>query len=160
MTEGSKRFTKISMKDSGVLFKLEEEINDRDTKEIAFRSVETPHPDFEEAMQNLVRGVRKILLWPEDYGLNAIRVTGVSLSMSESTGVQGAVITGTVSLETTNSPFCFNTPHLPFDEYSEGAEQPVMPPFVVDMIERLQAEAFAYMEDGKRAQGNLFEDAA
>jgi hypothetical protein len=85
-----------------------------------------------------------------------MRVTGVSWSMSEKTGVEGAVISAQAQLDECTSPFCFNTPFLPFDLYNEeNEEQPVMPDGAQDALTALRTEVQAYI-DGKRAQGDLF----
>ena len=67
----------------------------------------------------------------------------------------GAVMTGQVALDTSDAQFNFNTPHLPFDQYSETGNSPIMPEPAQRALEKMQAEAEAFVS-GKRAQGDLF----
>ncbi|NOU05327.1 MAG: hypothetical protein HOO99_04010 [Hyphomicrobiaceae bacterium] len=123
--------------------------------ETTHRIFTEPHPDFKNAMSALVEHVRTILEWPVSYAIGAIRIGGVSFSMSEDSGVEGAVISGLVDLKTSQSPFTFNTPHLPFDQYNEGGTAPVMPDDAIEALEELRREARAFLK-GKRTQGDLF----
>lgn len=109
-----------------------------------------PHPDLPGAMADLVPHARKILEWPSSYAEDRISVSSVSFSKSESTGAEGAVITGSVTLLDCDTPFSWNTPHLTFDNFSKAAH---------DALENLRTEAAKFL-NGKRAQGNLFEVAA
>lgn len=118
-----------------------------------------PHPDFTKAMNDLVTHVRTILEWPVSYALGSIHIRGVSFSFSEDTEVEGAVISGSVGLNTSDAPFNFNTPHLAFEQYDEGNTAKLMPDDAQDALEVLRAEAAAYLK-GKRAQGSLFPVAA
>jgi hypothetical protein len=106
-------------------------------------------------MDAIVPHVRTILELPTSYKLGAIRVTGVTVSHSEDTEVEGAVITGLITLDTADSPFSFNTPHLPFDQYAEGNVAKLMPEDAVIAIDALRTEARAFL-NGKRAQADLF----
>lgn len=114
-----------------------------------------PHPDFRNAMDELVKHVRDILGWPSTLYPSRIRITGVSYSMSEDTGVEGAVMSGLVELDASDSPFSFNTPHLPFEQYSETGVSKLMPEDAVESLNELRREARLFLE-GKRSQGDLF----
>ncbi|WP_414461752.1 hypothetical protein [Hyphomicrobium sp. DY-1] len=127
--------------------------------ETTHKIYEEPHPDLPAALAGLVSHAREILEWPTSYADNRVRITGVSFSHSEDTGVEGAVITGFVDLDTSDSPFSFNTPHLPFEQYKEGNTAKLMPDGAIDALENLRTEAAKFLK-GKRAQGNLFERAA
>lgn len=74
-------------------------------------------------------------------------------------GIEGAVITGFVTLAEADAPFVFNTPHLPFEQYSPTGNAPLMPHEAIEALKRVQLQAEAYL-NGKRAQGNLFGEAA
>jgi hypothetical protein len=88
-------------------------------------------------------------------------VTGVSWSQSEGTGVEGACIVASAGLETCNAPLNLVTPHLPFDQYSEGAEQPVMPQSGQEALETLRKETMLFLDGSKRAQSTFdFREAA
>ena len=113
------------------------------------------HPDLEAAFDALGPSVREILEWPNSLYGNRLRITGVSWSYSETTDVEGACITFQADLEDSNSPFCGTTPHLPYDQYSEGGEQPVMPDGAQDALNALKEEVDRFLA-GKRAQGDLF----
>ena len=100
---------------------------------------------------------RHILRAIPGYADGRIRISAVTFSFSEDTEVEGAVLTGQVALDGSDAPFCFNTPHLAFEQYSEGGVAKLMPEEAVDALKELRAEAAAYMLNGKRAQGDLFE---
>ena len=146
------RITKVKLKD-GILVVFEEN-QEKTEKETVFKCAETPHPDLVLAFANLEKDVRKILHLPLNVWDCMVKITGVSFSESESTGIEGAVITGQVELENSGSPFCFNTPHLPFAPYSPGAQTPTFPEIGIRRLEKVREEAQKYME-GKRAQLEL-----
>lgn len=123
-------------------------------KATIYKCTENPHPDFIQAFSRMVAHVREILEIPETVWPGVMTVSGVSFSQSDE-GVEGAVITGFVALTTANAPFNFNTPHLPFDQYSETGESPLMPDWAQKDLELLREEAEAYMNGTKRAQQEL-----
>lgn len=116
-----------------------------------------PHPDFTSALDERIKHARGILEWGPGQYQNRVRVTGVSWSMSEDTGVEGAVITGLVELEECDSPFSFNTPHMPFEQYSETGQTKLMPEETRDALEAFRGEAYQFLHKGKRAQLDLFD---
>jgi len=148
-----KRISKISYKggDNGAAISFEEIINDKNTKDTIFKSVEEPHADFKNALQNLCTAVYEILLFPKEYAEEAMRITSVSYSYNEDADVKGAVITGLITLETSAAPFCFNTPHLAYSAYSESNTSPTMPEMAINLLEKLEEEALEYV-NGKRSQ--------
>ena len=148
-----KRITKVKYKAPAVEIHFEETAKSA-TKESIFKSVEKPHPDLELAFAGLVRHVYEILEIPVNSWKNGINVTGASFSKSEDSGVEGAVITCQAPLDDCQSPFCFNTPHMPFEPYSEGSEAPTMDADCVQQLELVRKEADLYM-GGKRAQQEL-----
>lgn len=128
---------------------------DDDTeRKTTVRSLGSIHPDLRIALQALEPHVRDILVLPDYWCSSSLRVTGVSFSHSEKTEVEGAVITCQADLTTCQSPFCFNTPHLPFEQYADEGDQPTMPVDAIEALETLKVEVRAYL-DGKRAQGEL-----
>lgn len=153
------RISKIKTKDGAItIIELSgREGQNQTTTEHKF--YDDPHPDFTKAMQDLVTHVRTILEWPISYALGSISIRGVSFSFSEDTEVEGAVISGQVGLNTSDSPFSFNTPHLAFEQYAEGNSAKLMPEDAIDALELLRSEASQYLK-GKRAQGSLFPMAA
>lgn len=149
-------FRKISIKgDEKVVIKYEEPLEGAQEKDavrdITVRCADRPHEDFAAAFIGLKRVVRYILEWPEDYITLRVTVTQVSLSHHEDTGIRGAVISGLVSLDNANAPFCFNTPHLPFESCGDNEDEPIMPPWAIDLIGSVEKEALDYL-GGKRAQ--------
>lgn len=155
----SQRIAKLKIKDGTVVIKEfvgEGTSNERETLHTVY---ESPHPDLHTAMGALVAHVRAILEWPSNYAENRISVTGVSWSKSEDTQVEGAVMTGLVSLESTDSPFSFNTPHMPFEQYADGNSAKLMPEDAQDALEAVRKEARLFL-GGKRQQGDLFREAA
>lgn len=149
----SRTITKVKVKAEGVEIRYSEKAGKVD-KEVVFKCTEEPNPEFSLAMAQLVADVYSILELEADWCPQRMKITGVSFSMSEETGVEGAVITGQVELETANAPFCFNTPHIPFDQYSEGGTAPIMPESTIRNLEVVRTEALRYIE-GKRAQLEL-----
>ena len=149
----AKTITKVKVKEEGVEIRYSEHLGKVD-KEVIFKCPEKAHPDLDMAMSALVRDVYDILELPADWAPQRMKITGVSFSFSEETGVEGAVITGLVELQTSNAPFCFNTPHIAFDQYSEGGTAPVMPEKTIRNLEVVKDEAMKYVE-GKRAQLEL-----
>jgi hypothetical protein len=131
-----------------------EEVSDDGTREIAYKSAIEAHPDLLMAFAKLQPAARIILCVPDDWARNDIKITGVSWSCSEATGVRGAVITGQATLPTAQSPFNFNTMHLPFEQYCEDGNAPLMPDEGVDALDALEREVLAAL-DGKSAQGDL-----
>lgn len=146
----SKLITKVKVKEAGVEIRYVEK-QGKVNKEVIYKCTEQPHPDLDLAMSALVRDVYDILELPMDWAPQRMKIIGVSFSFSEETNVEGAVITGLVELKTSNSPFVFNTPHIPFDQYSENGEAPVMSEKAVRNLGVVKDEAMKYVE-GKRAQ--------
>lgn len=152
-----RRIAKIKFKDGVVtILEISGEGSPCETETLHKISAD-PHPDFRNAMAGLETHAREILEWPSSYAPSRIRITSVSFSLSENTGVEGATITGLVDLDTSNSPFSFNTPHLPFEQYNEGNTAPVMSDEAIEQLEDLRREARLFI-DGKRTQGDLFAD--
>lgn len=150
------RICKAKRKDGQLHVELEQTDSDTERK-VSLRSLGGCHSDLDAAFDELAGHIREILEWPGNLYSNHMTVTGVSWSVSEKTDVEGAVISAQASLEGCNSPFCFNTPFLPFDLYNEDNEnQSVMPDGAQDALRALRDEVQAYI-DGKRAQGDLFE---
>lgn len=149
----SRRITKVKVKGSNIEIHLVE-LQGKDEKDSVFKSTEKPAVEFEAAMTALVPAVYRILQLPKEWRVGSMLITGVSFSMSEETGVEGAVITGRVGLDTCTAPFNFNTPHLPFDQYSASGDAPTMDGNSIDLLEKLRAHAAAYL-DGTRAQQEL-----
>lgn len=150
----SKRITKVKFKTPTMEIHSEEHLGSS-IKESIFKCTEEAHPDFKNAFDVLIPHVYRILELPRDVWPGALKVTSVSFSMSEETKVEGAVITGIVALDNCQTPFCFNTPHLPFAPYTQGGEGPVMDIDTVEALDRLRIEAEQYMSGSKRAQLSL-----
>jgi hypothetical protein len=146
---------KAKMKEGWLTVSLEEK-RDEFERTTTVRSCEPCHEDLRIAFDNLEPVARKILQLPSDWRKGQFRIVGVSWSKSETTGVEGAVITGQIGLETADAPFNFNTPHLAFDQYSPSGNSPIMPSEGIDALEAFKGEVQAFL-DGKRAHGDLFE---
>ncbi|TAJ79032.1 hypothetical protein EPO44_19675 [bacterium] len=150
----SKRITKIKYKSPTVEIHTEEYLI-TSVKESVFKCTEEPHPDLKAAFAALVSHVYEILQLPSDAWPSLMTITGVSFSKHEETKIEGAVISGRVDIETCQAPFCFNTPHLPFEPYSEASEAQTMDADAIEALEKLREEAQAYMDGTKRAQMEL-----
>lgn len=153
------RISKIKQKDGWITIQSVEKHGETSERDVTFKCSDEPHQDLNDAFEALTAHARRILEWPSTYADGRIRISGVSFSYSDDTGVEGAVMTGMVLLESSDSPFSFNTPHLPFDQYSPTGNAPTMPDEAKRALAHLREEAQAFM-DGKRAQGELFGRAA
>ena len=148
------RIKKVKFKPPTVEVHIEEHLG-KSVKESIFKCTEDPHPDFSLAFDRLVPFVFDILGLPRSVWTSAVKVTGVTFSLSEETGIEGAVITGLVALKKSTAPFCFNTPHLPFESPGMGPGAKVLDRVVVEALEILRAEARDYVDGSKRAQSQL-----
>ncbi len=163
------RITKAKIKDGQLIIELDDHSKDTE-RHIVVKCVEDKvHPDLFARFRGLANSVREILEWPANLYCDSltdklehrdrIRATGVSWSFSETTGVEGACIVFQVDLEGSTSPFCGTTPHLPFDQYTEDGNAPLMPDKAQIALDDLRSEVQAFL-DGKRAQGDLFQAVA
>jgi hypothetical protein len=165
MSTSVKRIAKAKIKDGQLIVECEGHDKDTERHEVVKCAMDKVHPDLADRFNALPGSVREILEWPSNLyaggigkdGRDRIRVTGVSWSYSETTDVEGACIIVQVDLENSNSPLCLTTPHLPYDQYAEDGNQPVMPDGAQDALNALKAEVQAFL-DGKRAQGDLFDE--
>ena len=153
------RIAKISHKNDKVEIHIEKEENSYTTKDTYLKSYDVPELEFKTAWNELEDVVRGVLNFPEEYAKGCISVTSISISCHKECDVEGAVISGTIRLPTADSPFCFNTPHLPFEQYAENAGGKTMNPALVEKIEKLKKRAVDYY-NGKRSQKDLLEQAA
>jgi hypothetical protein len=148
------RFTKIKWNTKELLLEWTTE-RGGETHGHELTSKGTPHPDFVEALKALKDDVIEIAELPLSYA-HGLRVQSVTMSRSEKTGVEGAVITGLKSLTSATSPLVLNTPYLVNDPQAETG---AMTSGMAERLETLRFEAERYIE-GKRAQGELFPPSA
>ncbi|MGO9171977.1 MAG: hypothetical protein ACLP7P_08445 [Rhodomicrobium sp.] len=143
---------RIGYKEGYVTIDAEEHVAGTDyKKEIKLRSAEAPHPDFAASFAALADGARKLLQVPPSWAKDAITITKISLG--DNGGVRGASITGKAALETSDSPFNFATPYLPFSVEGES-NRPIMPPDILAHIRTAETHALDYLK-GNRAQNSL-----
>ena len=150
------RIAKIKRSNPWLSVTSVEKRGDQNEKETTFKSSEDPHGDLLDALAALERHIRTILGWPDSYAKDCIKITGVSFSYNDEFDVEGAVISGQVSIDTADAPFVFNTPHLPYDQYSPTGVSKLMPTEAQQALRTLQDEAVSFVE-GKRAQGDMFQ---
>lgn len=150
------RFTKIKSNGAGVVLHLEEVMDENNSRDVVFKSADAPHTDFTDAMRAVEKLAREILALPETYARHSLHVGGVSISYSKD-DTKGVVISGWINLDTANSPFFFNTPHLPYAAASEGSTVPVVSKAGIIALNWLEHEAAAYL-GGKRAQLDMFDE--
>lgn len=84
--------------------------------------------------------------------IRTTRATGVSLKHDEERGI-GCVITLRKAISAAPTPLVLNTPFL-----AELDKHHPLPPAIVQQLDTIQAAAEDYVR-GKRAQGDLFEEA-
>ena len=106
-----------------------------------------PHPDFLQALADLVPHAAEICELPQSYHEN-LQVSGVSFSYKDDN--MGAVITAQKKLKTHPAPLIINTPHKPVEPYAEGGDDSAtLSTGCVMILDRLQKEAELYI-GGKR----------
>lgn len=145
------QIAKVKVKD-GLVEIQATEIRGKTEKEFILKSTEAPRPELKAAMKACEATVRRILQFPEGWMTDRLTVTGVSFSLSGD--VKGAVVTALMALDTADAPFCLNTPHLPFDQYSPSGNSPTMHPDDIDILTNLEKEAQMFL-NGTRAQLEL-----
>ena len=124
---------------------------EKQESETIFKSFDDPHPDLVNAMNDLVKTVYNILGIPRDLWTGDMKVSGVSFSEGETSGISGAVITAQVKVEGADAPLILNTPHLPFEKTGPTSGGKVMERVDVERLERVREEAASFLT-GKRAQ--------
>lgn len=130
--------------------------NQLTTTEHSITSAEDPEPEFLTALDALKVHVLDVLELPESYG-EGLRITGVSLSY-DAEDRMGVVVTCLKDLDGTNAPLVLNTPYLPEPNFDQP-DQPAMNDEFVEAIDEVKKWAKRFTE-GKRAQAELFDDAA
>jgi len=150
-----KRITKVKVEGARVEISGKSTWGIANEREWHTRVTEEPDPAFPAALQALVPEIRELLELPADYAKDAMKVISVSFSWSASVKVRGASICVRADLECANSPLIFNTPHLPYDQYSESGTQPVMPEELIKLLDEVEHQAERYL-GGARAQEDLF----
>lgn len=129
-------------------------------KETKITIKEDLHDDIFDLMKKLSPIARQILMLPSNYPTNRVagelldmRIGGISWSLNEETEIKGVVLTVSAELSTSNAPANFNTPHLPFEPYSEQAgdyEPPVFPLEGLPILRMIEQE-IELIIGGKRA---------
>lgn len=152
------RIAKIKLVDDALEVGLEG-IDDDMERKTTVKSLGSVHPDLIAALQALEPHIRSILCLPAEWCSNAFTIRSVSFSESEKTGIDGIVISCGVELSTCNSPFFFNTPYLPVQRHTDEGDKDEMPAEAIEALAKLRDETEAFL-GGKRAQGELFEEAA
>lgn len=154
---GDRRISKVKWDGHRVEITSKETWGVGNEREWTLRCAEAPDPAFPAALQALPPEIRKLLELPEHWAEGAFKVLSVSFSWSETTEVRGASICCRADLECATAPLIINTPHLPYDQYSEGGAQPTMPPALVGLLDEVEHQAERYI-NGARSQADLFED--
>lgn len=151
MSQVEMKFRKIKW--NGTKVHLEwETVDGDDVVEHKLVSFDPPAPAFEGALLQLKEEAIKLLELPEEYG-DGMRVIGVTIKEDETRGV-GCVITLQKEIERSPAPVIFNTPYL-----AAWDENYPLPTAIADQLDEIQAAAADYVQ-GKRSQGDLFEEAA
>jgi hypothetical protein len=153
------RIKSIKLADGKVEICGIDKFGEADEKEWTSRSFDNPHPDLVAALDKLVPEIRKLLGLHVKWADNALSVMKVSWSFSETTDVEGATMTCRADLECADSPLIFNTPHLPYDQYSQSGNSPTMPGDLQKLLDAVKKETDGYL-NGKRAQADMFKEAA
>ena len=117
-------------------------------------SEEGPRPEMIMAFDELVPYVVSICELPSDY-IAEMKVTGISIHDTE--GVMGVVISATKKLNNSRRPFVINTPYkLEFDANGQATSMHLSVE-CVRSIRKVVMEAEKFMK-GSRAQKDLFEE--
>lgn len=152
----AERISKVAYKDGRVIIHTADEVIGERERKSEIKLYRDPHKDFTDAFAALEVHLRVICDLPSTVWKDKIRITGVSFSCNEDSGVEGAVMTAQAALDNADAPLCFNTPHLPFEQYSEGGVAKLMPEDAIEALNNLRDEAKKYLE-GKASQGDLFD---
>ncbi len=122
------------------------------TNELSMASDDAPSPDLLDAMNGLTEHALSMCRVKPEKG-ECCKCIG--LSLSNSNGIMGAVITAQVALSDSVVPFTFSTPHKPAEPYGGSLEfRDCLTCECCEAIECVIQEAMAYIK-GKRAQLNL-----
>lgn len=148
---------KINRKTGQIEIVTVEKIGENTEKTWTLKSAEPPHPALPEAMNALEPHVRRLVDLPADWAKGALEVTKVTWSWSEKHGIQGAAVSCVAYLGCADAPMSFTTPHLPYERYSDGGKE--LPWEMREALDALEAEVIDYL-NGKRGQGDLFQEAA
>lgn len=149
------RISKVGFKEGYLEVRVSHE-DARQKKDTTIVCKDEPHSDLRAAFNALEEFVREVLLWPSNLYTGAVEVKSVSWSLSEGTDVEGAVISGAVKLEDDPSGFNWNTPHRPFDQYSEGGNAVLWSDDAQAAFRDVRKEVDAFIKGTKRRQGDLF----
>lgn len=150
------RFRKIKH-DKGRVH-IEYEVNNKGGwDEFSLNCVDEPKPDFGIALQALGDDIIDICELPDDYR-SRIRMTSVSFSYGGDNEVMAATLISQMALNRSNVNLNLNTPHKSSEPYSEGGDaSQCLSEDCIEHLTDLMLEAEDYV-NGKRAQGELFED--
>lgn len=149
----NRTITKIKL--DGARVHIEYEIERKDGKdELMLKCVDPPEDAFTIAMNGLAIHVAD-MMEVDNPRVYAKSLTARGVSLSNTDGVLGAVITALKTLKTSNSPLVINTPHKPETPYSEGGDHSMcLSPECRRAIENLITAADRYI-DGHRKQMSL-----
>lgn len=159
-----KRFTKIKVASDGTTSLDWTTIEDAETHTHALVCKESPDPAFVTALNALLADVLVVVELPDSYA-DGMRVSGITLSLTEKTGARGATVAVLKTVKIANGPLTFSTPHLigdpaPDDEAPDDDRRGHMPPGMWARILDVEREGWDYL-DGKRApkaQAELFDE--
>jgi hypothetical protein len=112
------------------------------------------HPDFDAAFEAVVPWLLKEFELPAKWKESTI-CKSVSIKRTEAQGL-GAVFTLIKSFDNFGGVFCLNTPLMHEDLGETGHDK--MPIQIRDCLIKMLDEAHQFMNNGKQAQGQLFDD--
>ena len=104
-----------------------------------------PHPDFENAIEDLIEPFRQVLEFPQNY-MTKLGIRGVSIKLSDFLVKEGVTITGLKELNS-GKFVCLNTPYLAIDDESYE-----MPSGLLERVADLEHEALKYIEGKRKTQ--------
>jgi hypothetical protein len=150
------RFTKVKYRPSEEITEVsyQKPINGGHDK-IAVESPQEPHADFIQAMQGLRALVLDGAEIREVADVEEIDVRGINLSYTDET--IGVVITAMRKLKKSSTPMLLNTPLRLMSFPDNTPPERTFSDNEIAAIERLLEAAKEFLE-GKRAQGDLFEE--
>jgi len=148
------KIEKIKFDGSTVTIRFSRSTGESTKEAIEVISEEAPLPEFIGALDALAPHVVSLCEFPEEY-LKDLKVIAISISDTE--GLMGAVISAKKKLKSSRSPFIIHTPHKTDLDPSRKLTQKTLTIEQSTAIRNLIAEAERFLS-GKRAQRTMFED--
>lgn len=143
--------------DDGMVIIYTDKENNNDNKDITFTNkIESPHPDFLQALQALKYDLKRVIPYLSSVHDDAITIRSVSFKHDEVSGaLKSTVLKPSIKITGLNSPWNPNTPSIPLrDEFKTESKKPKITfysdPEGETRLIKLIDETMYYLVGGKR----------